>query len=330
MQEKTFLSKLDLEVNESEFNEATASLNFNKEFCTPIKFIFTDSFANANKQRVPETEFENVIRTGVNMPIKAGNLLDGLQNMEHMGASPLGVITHLVKSGKTVKGFGLLWKEERPDEIAYIKECYEKKIPINLSWELGYRDSAFSDDGIEDLQDIVVRATTLVGKPAYESRTPILSVASKTKEIPMELQEQLDELKAQLVERDATIATQTTKLKEMEDEMSSLKTLNTELSEYKNTAEAKAQKEIKLTEIKAKFNDAKIAKDEQYFTDNADKLLAFEPAELEFFLQEMVSFGSASAAKKEDKIEIPNLTNTEKKSSNPVELGKKLRELNIK
>jgi hypothetical protein len=333
MQEKTFLSNIEFEVNEEEIRDAFASLNYNKDFCTPIKFIFTDSFANANKQRVPELEFDNVVRTGVNMPIKAGNLLGGIDKLEHTGAMPLGVITNLIKAGKTVKGLGLLWKEERPDEIAYIKECYEKKIPLNLSWELGFRKSSISDDGIEDLLDVIVRATTLVGAPAYESRTPVLSVASKTQENnnPMELTERITELETQLVDRDATIATQTTKMKEMEDEMSGLKTLNTELSEYKNTAEAKIQRETKLTEIKAKFNEAKITKDETYFTEKADMLLAFESAELEFFLQEMVSLGTTSAStnNKDKKVEIPNLTDTGKTKYSPVELGKQLRELKL-
>src|SRR4030067_2436711 len=102
MKENIFLSQLDFNVPDEEFKEAIASLNLNPAFVRPIKFVFTDAFANANKQRIPEAEFMNVIKTGINMPIKIGQIKQNVIPEGHEGASPLGVITHLVKSGSTV------------------------------------------------------------------------------------------------------------------------------------------------------------------------------------------------------------------------------------
>lgn len=315
-----------MDVTEEEFKEAMASINHNKAFCTPIKFIFTDSFANANKQRIPEGEFDNVVQTGVNMPIKASDLFEGIAGTKHDGASPFGVITHLAKSGNTVKGLGLLWKQERPEEVEYIKECYEKRIPINLSWEIGYTDSAISDDGIEDLLGVVVRATTIVGDPAYQGRTPILSMAQRnsTESNMDELQKKIDELEALLVSERTE---HETRVKEMEDEMSSLKTQNEELAEYKKNIETTAEKTRREVEIKDKFKENGIEKDDEYFASRMDKFLAFDETELEFFIQEAISFGTASTHTN-DKVEIPNFVD-KKTKVDPTELGKQLRENNV-
>jgi hypothetical protein len=326
MKDNTFLSTIDLDITEEEVKEAFASLNYNKQFCTPVKFIFTDSFANANKQRIPNEEFDNVVRTGFSMPIKA-YLLDGITNADHKKATPIGAITNLVKSGNTVAGLGVLWREERPEEVAYIKACYDSKIPVNLSWEIGYTDSRMSEDGVEDLLGVIVRATTIVGDPAYQGRTPILSMAQRitTENNMNELEQKVAELEALLV---STKEEYEAKMKEMVDEMSSLKTINEELATYKQGIEATEARIKKEKEIKDKFVTSGIQKDDEYFASRMDKFIAFDEDELNFFLQELVSFGTASVHTESEHVEVPNFVDTKKKVD-ATELGRKLRESNI-
>lgn len=329
MKENIFLSQLDFDVTEEEFKEAVASLNSNPVFVRPIKFIFTDAFANANKQRIPEKEFDNVIRTGVNMPIKIGPVDENNIPEGHEGAFPLGVITHLAKSGSTVKGLGLLWKEERPYAVQFIKDCYDKKIPVNLSWEIGYTDSAVDNDGVEDLLGVAVKATTVVGLPAYEGRTPILTVASKnpTEENVDKLEQEILELKDSVQKKDTLILEKDQKISELETKVTELETTNKELSEYKEVKESEIVRNQKISDIKNQFIKAGIEKDQAYFDEKIDKLLTFDNSELEFFLQELVSMGTASVQKKEDKkVEIPNVVDNKATKIDPKELGKKLRE----
>ena len=158
-----------------EFGEAVASTVVPNSNVTWAKFIFTDDKPNANRQRVPIEEFDNILKTGPYKPVKMalGEIKDG-----HEDAKPIGVITNLVKDGNKIVGLAALWNHERTDDIATIKDRFDSNKPINVSWELLY-GSAKVNNGVSDLYDIVVKAVTIVGMPAYAGRTQFLAVAAK-------------------------------------------------------------------------------------------------------------------------------------------------------
>jgi len=163
-------------VNDDELateNEAISSVLINPAV-TWAKFILTDDMPNKNKQRIPESEFDNLIRTGTYMPIKMA--YDKMA--DHNEAFPLGVITHLKKAGKQIKALAAFWSKERPKDIQYIKTALASKQPVNVSWEIQYEDSDIEEDGVQALKNTSLKGVVIVATPAYAGRTPILAIAS--------------------------------------------------------------------------------------------------------------------------------------------------------
>ena len=180
-----FITKIESEF--SEIGDVVEVTDADKEVAASIsdnsliswaKFVLTDSSPNANYQRISKSEFASLVKSGVNMPLKmaAGEIRDG-----HDGATPLGVITNLSVENNQILALAALWSAERPADISYIKEKLAAKEPVSVSWELLYTDSVYTDAGIEDIYGITLRAATVVGRPAYEDRTPVLAVAAKKK-----------------------------------------------------------------------------------------------------------------------------------------------------
>lgn len=140
------------------------------------KFVLTDDKPNGNKQRIPKEEFPNLIKSGVYMPIKMakGVIRDG-----HEVSEPIGVITNLMEQGNQILGLAALWTGERTDDVGLIKDLIKQHKKVNLSWEILFRDSNITADGIEELRGTFLRASTIVNRPAYGDRTPILAIAAK-------------------------------------------------------------------------------------------------------------------------------------------------------
>lgn len=300
---------LNLDENE---DEAFAAISLNPAVSW-AKFILTDDKPNANKQRVPLEEFDNIIKTGIFMPIKmaVGEIADG-----HSDSLPLGVITHLKKVNNQIHGLAALWERERPEDIEYIKNRYKNGEQLQLSWELLYTDSAIKEDGSAiDLLGVALRAVTLVGMPAYQGRTPIIAVAAteNSKENDSNIMEDLEQLKAKITELEAALSTKDAEVSAKDSELTALKTELEGLREFKSAVEKDKEETERFMGIQRKFSDAKIEKDTLYFTENKEKLLALSEEALDFMLQEMISFSS----KKEDNKEttsskIPNLTGSTK------------------
>lgn len=164
----------DSELSPDEFGEAEASIA-KSSAVSWAKFVLTDDRPNGNKQRIPESEFDNLIKTGIFMPIK----MTKIGKKIHETSEPLGVITNLKKSGNKIIGLAALWKKEREEDIKLLKEEAAQK-KINLSWEVLYEDSKPSSefDGVQDLYETSLKAATIVDEPAYKGRTPILAVAA--------------------------------------------------------------------------------------------------------------------------------------------------------
>jgi hypothetical protein len=318
-----------------------------------IKFVLTDDAFNVNKQRIPKNEFANLVNTGVHMPIKMaeGAILEG-----HEYSVPIGTITALAERETSVEGIAALWSREFPEEVKILEEMAKSDKKPQLSWEIMYQDSVAEETG-EALRDVALRAATIVGMPAYEGRTPILTMASKTttatnpdavvdtvtnegeadykivtEEVkPMEIKELED--KITLLEGEKlTLATQ---VKDLQTAMEALTSERDTLAAFKHTVDATNEKAQKLTAITELFTKSGVDLPEDYLTDDAkaEKLLGMDLAQLEFMIQELAVFASKktveeSASEKHSitgKKTIPNISD-KNEDLTPKEIAEKMRE----
>jgi|SRR5688572_30656476 len=342
----------------TEMGEAFASFMLNP-IITWAKFILTDDRKNANGERVPKTEFPNLMKSGIHMPVKMAN---GEISQGHPGTKPLGTITHLKEvtsedGTSAIVAIAALWSQERPADVEFIKTRFAEKLPVDVSWEILYNDATFnSETQSMDLNGTILRAATIVGNPAYQGRTPFLSIAAIKKseatiDTNMEedtvdltqLQAEVDRLKAELsdaLSAKESLAGVDTKLAEAQAEVTRLTELNTqnetelaELRTFKAQADAEAEKAQKLEEVKQKFVEAGIEKDEEYFTDNADRLIAMDSEILDFMISQFkANDESKTTSTSSTKTKIPALLNEDNSISAPTqdEIVKALRERKAK
>lgn len=313
-------------VDDSNEKVAFSSLSLNPSIRW-AKFILTDNLPNGNKQRIPKSEFDNLINTGVFMPIKVaeGSIEEG-----HENASPIGVITHLKKVKNRIEGLAALWIKERPDDIDSLQELYKSKKPINLSWEVGYSSSSKNkeDESIQDLIDTALQAVTIVGIPAYKGRTIITALASVNEEDNK--LDKLEQLTNELAVANDKIKEYKQSVSGLEETISELKKKVTvasnqevelqELQEFKLNIEAEQDRELKIVEIKTKFSEAKLDKDDEYFTKNIDTLLGMSENDIDFMIQELSAFVTTAQAS------LPNFKNTTSNKTNIKDLVGYLKE----
>lgn len=303
---ENFLSEVQLIVQDDLSGEAYASITLNPHLRW-MKFILLDDQPNENKERVPQKEFENIIKTGVNMPLKMaeGAIADG-----HEDAKPIGVITHLMKVKNRIEGLAALWSRERPEDIEFILEEFNKGVTPQVSYELPYQDIEETEAGVKDLLGTSLRGVALVRIPAFAGRTPVVAMAAKeagesdTKLEDDKLMDELEALKQQYAEAQDTI-------KELNDELAELKesqaSVNEELEElrgFKAEIDKLAEEADKLDKVEQKFTEAGIKRDEEYFDTNKELLLSLDETALDFMVQELVAFASEE---KEDK--TPDIDN---------------------
>jgi len=306
--------------------EAFASVVRNPAFRW-AKFILTDDQPNVNKVRIPKEEFGNIIKSGILAPIKmaAIKMKDG-----HEESFPLGVIANLVEEGNRIIGLAALWKKERESDVEYLKALHDKKTPLNLSWEIFYRDST-KEDGIETLHGTVLKAATLVGRPAYAGRTQILSMASQITEDTLSeeeikaLQEKAQALEVENSELKVKLQTSEETVTSLTTEKETLAQENASLVEYKTKIELAQAKTEKLAALKTKFKEAGIERDEDYFVQNEEKLLNLDEAGLDFILQELASFKETLSTASDKTQKLPDMTK-QKTNISGKDLGKALRE----
>jgi hypothetical protein len=310
-------------------NEAFASISLNPTFQW-AKIVVTDDQPNANKHRVPIEEFDNIIRTGIFAPIKMTESEISKGHQEAMG-KPIGTITQLARVSNKIVALAALWKRERPEDIELLKKMYQDGAPPNVSWELSYADSEIKDN-VEDLHGISLNGLTVVSLPAYTGRTQFIAMASEDNDQSDDTDDQSGKEENIVNEEELkqTISDLEAKVKELEDNLSTKEAELTELKAYKQNIEAQELKASRLAEIRKKFEDAKIEKDEQYWDEKAETLLNLDDASLDFMIQELVAFAekNASASDTEKtKKDIPNFSNVkDTKDLEPKELGRRLRE----
>lgn len=303
-------------IDEPSVDEAFASVSLNPTFQW-AKIVVTDDQPNANKHRVPQDEFDNIISTGIFAPIKMDYSQISSGHSDAMG-KPIGLITQLTKANNRVIALAALWKRERPEDIEALKKMYVDGNPPNVSWELSYAESSIENE-IETLKGVSLNGLAIVSLPAYEGRTQFIAMASKDGDSSKEetiVNE--DELKQKISELETELASLKEQLTARDTELASLK-------DYKNTIEAEKAKVERLAVIKQKFQEAKLEKDEAYFNEKADTLLKLDDASLDFMIQEMTAFqAAASVSDSEDK--IPDFKKKSASQLSPRELGRLLRE----
>jgi DNA repair exonuclease SbcCD ATPase subunit len=294
------------------------------------------------------------------MPIK---MATGRVNSGHEESVPLGVISHLKEEENKIVGLAALWNSERQEDVELLKKMKEEGKNPQLSWEVYYTDSTKDELGIEDLHGITVKATTIVGLPAYGGRTPILAMSAKetTEEVVSNVEvaeeieanqpsinteenvEELEKLMAENTDLKTKLAELEAKTAELETELAGLKstisekeasleTQNSELvslREFKVATEKKEADLQKLASIKQKFNDAGITKDDSYFNEKKDLLLGMGELELDFMVQEMIAF-SNSQKPAVASVTLPPVHPVTSNLKDPKELAKALKEFSTK
>lgn len=312
---ENFLSEVRL-VEQQDLNEgeafASVTLNPNLRW---MKFILLDDQPNENKQQVTKEEFQNIIKTGIHMPIKMaeGAISEGHKDDKDNWLRPIGVITHLKQIANRVEGLAALWSKERPEDIDLVKDEFDSGTIPQISYELPYTSSEFTEDGIEILHGTSLRGAAFVRRPAFAGRTPVLAMASTAgDDTNLEDTKIMDEL--ELLKQQHSDALD--KIKELEKELADKNEAQAgidkeleELREFKSNIEKLAEEADRLDKIETKFAEAGIKQDSKYFDDNKEMLLSLNETALDFMVQEMVAF----ANKKEDKTgdDKPNLDNKE-------------------
>lgn len=158
------------------------SEDFQHPLLTLAKFVFLDDRPNDNNQGVREEDFADIIASAIDTPVKM--LFTGSDVRGHFGSIPVGHIKNieaekLDDGTNRLIGTAMLYREEYPEEILYLKESYVNGEAPGISYELQYKDSIV-ENGIEWLKKITTKAATFVKTPAYGSRTALLALASNT------------------------------------------------------------------------------------------------------------------------------------------------------
>jgi uncharacterized coiled-coil protein SlyX len=344
-----------------EMGEAYASFMDNPTV-TWAKFVLTDDRTNANGERIPETEFPNLMKSGIYMPVK---MALGEISAGHPGTKPLGTITHLKKvqlqdGAAAIVAIAALWGQERPADVEFIKQRMAEKQPVDVSWEILYEDATLNAEaGSMDLAGTVLRAATIVGNPAYQGRTQFLSIAARkisdativeesedTQEQKpedglmektelearvAELEPKLNEVQAQVEAANKAIAEKDAEIARLTEESAAKDTELVELREYKASIEAEVQKVEKLSAIKTKFVEAGITEEDEYFDKNAERFLKMEEDDLAFFITEKArglasEAGKHSNASTNKTTKIPAVTGADDDDVSITSLAKHLRE----
>ncbi len=292
--EYTLVTPIVVKFGEAEASVQNPTLNY-------LEFVFTDNRPNANMKGIPESAFKNIIDTGLLMPVK---MADGEISRGHEGTTPIGVISSMdsrqVEDLQQVVGKAALWSKEHPESINILKESYAAGDPLNMSWELLYTDSTMDDNGIEWLNDPIVRAITVVGAPAYGGRTPITTVASKEENM-----DELETLKAQLAE----LETKKTELEaQLAAKVAELETASTELAslrEFKAEADRKeAEAQLVSTRV-AKLAENGITYTDEELSAKREMLLKLDETAFDYLVAELKNAVKESTSSNETGTPIP-------------------------
>jgi len=322
-----------LEDESPDLGEEFSAISLNP-FFQWAKIVVTDDLPNANSKRIPQEEFDNLIKTGINAPIKMAQKEISPGHKEAFG-NPIGVIANLTKEANRIIALAALWKKERPDDIAKLKEMYLNGNPPNVSWEISYTEASIKDDGTEDLLGTSLDGLAIVGLPAYQGRTSFVAMSSENinSDKESETLEEIEQLKLKIEQLESELAQLKAEKETLQSSLETAQAETTELKTFKDTVEKEKADLEKLETIKAKFVEAGISKDESYFTEKKETLLALAEDELDFMIQEITAF-SKTAVSSTKGPKIPDVKNTNNEDeddlSDPKNLAKALKALRAK
>ena len=92
-------------------------------------------------------------------------------------ATQIGVIKEGQQQGNKIVAIGALYNDEFPDVVDFFKSEMSEGKTVNFSWEIRYKNSNIEND-TEWLSGTTTKAITAVKSPAYEGRTPLVSISS--------------------------------------------------------------------------------------------------------------------------------------------------------
>lgn len=163
------------------------------------------------------------------------------------------------------------------------------------------------------LKGVRVRAQRLLRAIDEANASVMSSFIDNLEDIDLDKLEELSQKVAELTLKSETatqlITEKTTELDAKTSELNALLEEVESLREYKASVEAEEAKAGKLEDIKLKFKEAGLNKEDEYFTDNEEKLLVLEEASLEFMIQELVAFAEeGNDASQANTSRIPNFS----------------------
>jgi hypothetical protein len=185
---------------------------------TKLSLILTDFNPNGNRQGIPLTEKENIIRTAPLEPIKINFTGDGYSG--HAGAFPIGAISSAYAgqdNGRDVIfADAVLWNDIYEDIDDHLKAAFAEGV--GTSWEIYYTDSEMDADGVQWLSDCIFAGTCIVDVPAYgPNRTRILAIAEKLNEVHMSVKDTPEIIKEEKQEVAEDLSETRTDLNEASD-----------------------------------------------------------------------------------------------------------------
>ncbi len=159
---------------------------------TKMRFIFATADEGFNlstkrnglKQGIKSEDLDEIIKTAINTPIKMRYLgySGGVGN--HLGSIPIGHIVHMEKTqledgAVALAADAVLYAQEYPEEIEYLKTAFASGEAPGISYEIQYSaGKSVVENGVEWIKGLITQAATIVRTPAYGSRTAILALAS--------------------------------------------------------------------------------------------------------------------------------------------------------
>lgn len=156
------------------------------------RFVFCDDQPNRNNQGIEYEDFPEIKATLIGSPVKM-RFSKGKED-NHAGSIPIGHIDGFIEEEEngvhTLIADCVLYAEEFPEEIQYLRTAFAEDKAPGLSYEVRYRNSIIKD-GIEWVKNLAVRAATFVRNPAYGNRTRLLALASNQNISPEDFMQEL-------------------------------------------------------------------------------------------------------------------------------------------
>lgn len=220
------------------------------------------------------------------------------------------------------------WSKEYIDKLPdtsflYVKDG-ERYLPIKN--DKGLYDINYIQAALENVDKLGLEAD-VIEQLKQKATNIITQIESALENISQEQNDKEDETvdNTELEQKVSSLETENVELK------TKLQTYETELTtlrSYKESAEQEKATAQRLVEIKTRFSEAGLEKEDTFWTEKAETLLKLDDAALDFMIQELVSFGKTSEASTK-KTEVPNFKSDKGSKMTPAELAKALRERNL-